>query len=100
MIKPHVSRLFGVEKEQGLLDLLANPDLDPRSLILPTDIPGLTFLPAGTAAENATELLASARMREVVAQLSAMDQPAGCWLQFPGSGSGRLGGCDVPRERG
>ena len=73
VIKPHVSRLFGVEKEQGLLDLLANPDLDPRSLILPTDIPGLTFLPAGTAAENATELLASARMREVVAQLSAMD---------------------------
>jgi protein-tyrosine kinase len=73
VIKPHVSRLFGVEKEPGLLDLLANPDLDPRSLILPTDIPGLTFLPAGTAAENATELLASARMREVVAQLSAMD---------------------------
>jgi protein-tyrosine kinase len=73
VIKPHVSRLFGVDKEPGLLDLLANPDLDPRSLILPTDIPGLTFLPAGTAAENATELLASARMREVVAQLSAMD---------------------------
>ena len=33
-----------------------------RSVILPTDIPGLTFLPAGTASENATELLASERM--------------------------------------
>ncbi len=73
VIKPHVSRLFGVDKEPGLLDVLANPEMDLRSVILPTDIPGLTFLPAGTAAENATELLASARMREVVAHLAAMD---------------------------
>lgn len=73
VIKPHVSRLFGVDKEPGLLDVLANPEMDVRSVILPTDIPGLAFLPAGTAAENATELLASARMRDVVAQLSAMD---------------------------
>ena len=73
VIKPQVSKLFGVKQEPGLLDALANPDLDLRSLILPTDIPGLTFLPAGTQADNATELLASARMREVVTQLAAMD---------------------------
>lgn len=73
VIKPHVSTLFGVDKEPGLLDALSDPSIDVRSLILPTDIPGLTLLPAGTLSENATEMLASARMKEVVEQLHAMD---------------------------
>jgi protein-tyrosine kinase len=73
VIKPHVSTLFGVAKEKGLLDALVDPNLDVRSLILPTDIPGLALLPAGTPADNATELLASTRMREIVEQLHTMD---------------------------
>ncbi|HKU15940.1 MAG TPA: AAA family ATPase [Steroidobacteraceae bacterium] len=77
--KPHISTLFGVEKELGLLDLLSNPELDISSLILPTDIAGLSILPAGTRSSGATELLASERMATVVQQLAALD-PGGLVL--------------------
>jgi protein-tyrosine kinase len=69
--KPHISSLFGVQAEPGLLDVLRDEALDVESLILPTDVPGLSILPAGRPCETATELLASARMQAVVAQLSA-----------------------------
>lgn len=69
--KPHISRLFGVQAERGLLDLLGDSTLHPESLILPTNVPGLRFLPAGRRRENATEMLASARMEQVVSQLGA-----------------------------
>jgi protein-tyrosine kinase len=73
VIKPHLSRLFGIDREPGLLDVLADPTLDVRSVILPTDIPGLSLVPAGTSSETATEMLASARMGEVMRQLVAWD---------------------------
>lgn len=68
--KPHVSRLFGLQAERGLLDLLVDGNLHAESVILPTNIPGLSMLPAGKQIENATELLASDRMEQVVAQLA------------------------------
>jgi protein-tyrosine kinase len=77
--KPHVSKLFGVDREPGLLDVLVNPDLDIRSVILPTDVPGLSILPAGTQSETATELLASDRMAQIVEQLATLD-PSGIVL--------------------
>lgn len=72
--KPHVSRIFNLQAERGLLDLLTDSTLHPDSLILPTDVPGLSILPAGIQVPNATELLASARMEQVVAQLGAVRQ--------------------------
>ena len=69
--KPHVSDIFGLQHERGLLDLLVDRNLSVDSLILPTNVPGLSVLPAGKRLENATELLASSRMREITAQLSA-----------------------------
>src|ERR1043165_7009541 len=62
--KPHVSRIFGVEREKGLLEALTDPAVDVESLVLPTDVGGLSILPAGTPHEGATELLASARMAD------------------------------------
>lgn len=70
--KAHLSRILGVENELGLMDLL-HDELDPESVILPTDVPGLSILPAGKAIENATELLSSARMEHVAAQIGARD---------------------------
>lgn len=67
--KPHVSRIFGVDKEPGLLEALSDPNIDVESLLLPTDIGSLSILPAGDPNENATELLASARMASIVARL-------------------------------
>jgi protein-tyrosine kinase len=69
--KPHVSRIFGIEGERGLLDLLVDTNLHPDSLILRTDVERLSILPAGKRIETATELLASPRMEEVVRKLSA-----------------------------
>jgi protein-tyrosine kinase len=69
--KPHISKVFGVDKEPGLLDVLADPTLDIESVILPTDVPRLSLLPAGRHSETATELLASGRMTQVAQQLAA-----------------------------
>lgn len=67
--KPHVSRVFGVDKEPGLLDALADPGLDVESLLLPTDVGSLSILSAGKANDSATEMLASARMSAIVVRL-------------------------------
>ncbi len=71
--KAHISRLLGVADQPGLLDVLKNPTLDVESVILGTDVPNLVVLPAGTRTDDATELYASERMRDVVARLGARD---------------------------
>lgn len=71
--KPHISRIFGIDQEPGLLDALADDEIDIESLVLPTDVPGLSMLPAGRRHEAATELLASARMNQVITRLTARD---------------------------
>lgn len=70
VLKPHISHVFGVENEPGLMDALAEERLDAESLVLATDIPGFSLLPAGRQHESATELLASKRMAAVATQLA------------------------------
>ena len=71
--KATVSRIFALQEAPGLLNALADDLLDVESLILPTDVKGLSLLPAGQCAEEdiATELLASTRMDEVAARIGA-----------------------------
>lgn len=71
--KPHISAALGLAKEKGLVDVLADPSLDVESLALPTDVAGLSVLPAGRGDETATELLASERMKAVMAELARND---------------------------
>ena len=72
--KPHVSTALGLRNDAGLLDLLTDPALPVESVVLPTDVRGLSVLPVGrNSGESATELLASARMREVISQLEQYD---------------------------
>lgn len=71
--KPQISKLFGVSSARGLLDVLQDAALEVESLILPTDVPGLSILPAGRHVDNATELLTSQRMRELVTRIGAND---------------------------
>lgn len=70
--KPHISAIFGVQHEPGLLDALHDSKTDPNSLVLATDVRGLSILPAGEVREGATELLSSGRMAEVARQLLAV----------------------------
>lgn len=69
--KPHLTRLFSAENEPGLIDLLRDRDLTFDSLVMPTDVPGLSLLPAGSRDTHASELLASKRMDELCTTLSA-----------------------------
>lgn len=66
---PNTSRILGLAREPGLVDALCDETVDVGSLILHTSVPGLDVLPAGRAAEHASELLASARMTQLVAQI-------------------------------
>lgn len=67
--KPEILSTLGLEGETGLIDAIADPAIDPESLVIATDISGLSVLPAGRHVNNVTELLASGRTREVLATL-------------------------------
>jgi protein-tyrosine kinase len=69
--RAHISQVLGIRGEPGLLDALADHSIDVESLVLGTDVRGLEILPAGKFVENATELLASARMGQITARLGA-----------------------------
>lgn len=71
--KPHLSRLFSADKEPGLIDLLKDPGRRVEQLIMTTNVPGLSFLPAGGRDEHAAELLASARMASICEELASSD---------------------------
>jgi exopolysaccharide/PEP-CTERM locus tyrosine autokinase len=71
--KADVSTVFDLRAEPGLLDALVDEAIDVESLVLRTNLPGLSLLPAGTPVEGATELLSSKRMRHLVASLIAHD---------------------------
>jgi exopolysaccharide/PEP-CTERM locus tyrosine autokinase len=75
VVNPRLSQILGLESRPGLLDLVRDPALSAEGAILPTDLPGLSFLPAGRQEANATELVASARMHQVVSKLGT-DNPA------------------------
>ena len=67
--KPDVLNTLGLADGPGLLDALSDTSLDVETLVLRTDIGGLSILPAGTKTATDTELLASARTRAVIARL-------------------------------
>jgi exopolysaccharide/PEP-CTERM locus tyrosine autokinase len=68
--KPHLTRMFSAEDKPGLIDLLKDPSRTFDSLVMPTDVPGFSLLPAGSHDHHASELLASRRMDELCAELS------------------------------
>jgi len=71
--QPEIAARLGIDADAGLVDALADHDVDPESLVIDTDIPGLSILPAGRRERNVPELLASARTGEVIERLLAAD---------------------------
>jgi protein-tyrosine kinase len=71
--KPHVTALFGLEAQPGLLDCLRDPALAIEQCMIATDIPGLAILPAGRRDDYTDELLASERMEQIMQHLAAAD---------------------------
>ena len=67
--KPTVPQVLGVKAEQGLMDVL-DRRIDLAEVLCKTDIGKLTLLPAGTAHQHATELLASDAMRGLLQEVA------------------------------
>jgi Mrp family chromosome partitioning ATPase len=70
VVKPSVAQRLGIDTEQGLMDALSDPSIQPETLVIATDIEGLFVLPAGTASACDAEYLASARTGEVLDRLT------------------------------
>jgi exopolysaccharide/PEP-CTERM locus tyrosine autokinase len=69
--KPSIPDVFGLRAEKGLMDLLVDRGIDMADVLYRTDIGKLTLLPAGTAQEHATELLASGATRDLLRGMAA-----------------------------
>jgi len=68
--KPSILSSLGIEGQRGLMDALADPSVAVEDCIIPTDIRGLSILPAGRQTNTDSEYLASARTLEVLARLT------------------------------
>ncbi len=67
--KPSVLSMLGLPGGLGLMDALANPEIDAADCVIGTDVPGLWVLPAGSATASDTEYLSSSRTRDVLDRL-------------------------------
>ncbi len=64
--KPHISAACGLADRPGLIDLLVDDSIAVEDVIVRTDMNDIQILPAGRRHSQATELLASDRMAEVM----------------------------------
>ncbi len=60
---------LGLAEARGLLDLVANPKLDPAPLIVKTPIERLSILPVGRERERSAELFSTKEMTRLVQSL-------------------------------
>ncbi len=74
VLRPAVMERLGVSAAQGhhkgLLDLLSDTQLALPDLILKTNIPKLSILPAGAPTSHSTELLASDALGELLHEIA------------------------------
>jgi receptor protein-tyrosine kinase len=68
--KPEVLNRLGVAGGRGLMDSVADKEVDLGECLVRTSIPNLVLLPAGRQHNLTTELLASDRMEKMVNELS------------------------------
>jgi receptor protein-tyrosine kinase len=70
VIRPSVLDRLGLPPARGFLDVLTTDKLDLADVILRTNVPKLSILPAGTAHAMSTELLASGAMDRMLIELA------------------------------
>jgi len=68
--KPSIAQQLGIAPSVGLLDYLQDPSIRFSDMVLKTDLPNLTVIPAGKRHHYATELLSSQRMAQFAEQIS------------------------------
>lgn len=68
--RPSVLKVLGLGAEAGLMDILMNDELELADVILKTNVPTLSILPAGRSNRHATELLASRSMSTLLSEIA------------------------------
>jgi protein-tyrosine kinase len=68
---PTLLKLMGLPPTKGLMDVLTEPGTQLGDVLLRTNVPKLTLLPAGTPHQRATELLASGAMVKMVSEMAS-----------------------------
>jgi len=68
--RPSVLKVLELSAEAGLMDILLNDDMKLSDVILKTNIPTLSILPAGRSNRHATELLASRAMSKLLTEIA------------------------------
>jgi protein-tyrosine kinase len=68
--RPSVSKTLGVKQSPGLIEYLESDNVDFSEIVLPTDLPGLSIVPAGKRHKFSTELLSSNKMAQLAQELS------------------------------
>ncbi len=68
--KPRLHEVFGISNRTGLVNVLAGGE-DPGQVMSAVEVPNLNVIPSGPIPPNPSELLASARMRELLARARA-----------------------------
>jgi len=71
VVKPSLSEMLGLADEPGFIDLLQHDNVNVSDVIVKTNIPNLSVIPAGRINAQATELLASEQAKELAAELAA-----------------------------
>jgi receptor protein-tyrosine kinase len=71
VLRPSALARMGVQADHGLLDLLDGRQTTLPDVLLRTNIPKLTLLPAGSAHARTTELLASEAMNDLLEELAS-----------------------------
>ena len=69
--RPSIPQKFGIAPDIGLMDVLLDSHVSLSDAIVRTNVNKLALLPAGRPHRQATELLASDAMAELLAELSA-----------------------------
>ncbi len=68
--RPSVSRVLGIKSSPGLIEYLEGQDIEFSDIVLKTDMPGLSIIPAGKQHKHSTELLTSNKMILMAQELS------------------------------
>jgi protein-tyrosine kinase len=72
VVRPALLDRLGLPAAKGLLDVLTDRDLDLSDVLLRTNVPKLSLLPAGTPSTRSTELLASTAMEQLLIEVATM----------------------------
>ncbi|TXC66424.1 AAA family ATPase [Piscinibacter aquaticus] len=97
VVRPSVTARLGIEADRGLLDVLNDPSLDLADVMLRTNVPKLSVLPAGTPDSRSTELLSSAAMERLLAGLASRYSDRVIVFDAPPAADGRIARAGLSR---